>query len=338
MTKERELPNYEVVPLRSDEIVVAAVQMTKKNADPKDLTRRSINDNIDHLCQLVDMAVAFNGHIDLLVFPEMTIQGYGAGWTRDDWLNVAVENPGPELDRIGQLAKKHNCYLCVAVYTKEKEWPGHYFNAGIIFGPEGRIVLNHWKARTAPQKTAYATTIHDVLDEFIKRNGWDAVWPVARTDIGNLAVYICSEGFQTETARAYAFKGAEILCRPYGGWREVHSQFIGVHANVGDPWLAMRVDCQQNNCWGILCDSYSIIIDDYGRIVKAADPNREQVVVDRIPIAAFRKRHSIPALRKELYAPVYNEYIGKYPANLFSRYLPKDSKDNRRYHTENANW
>ncbi len=106
---EKSLPNYDVVPLRSDEITVCAVQLTKKNADPKDPSKKIINENIDHLCQLVDGFCGHFGHADLFVFPEMTIQGYGFGWTRDDWLSISVDNPGPELDRIGALAKKHNC-------------------------------------------------------------------------------------------------------------------------------------------------------------------------------------------------------------------------------------
>ena len=138
-----------------------------------------------------------------------------------------------------------------------------------------------------------------MLDEFVARYGWDAVWPVARTDIGNIAVYICSEGFQSETARSFAFKGAEILARPYSGSQGVRSEYTGYTAIVGDPWLAMRVNCQEKNVYGILADSYSMIIDDYGRVIKAAEPNKETILIDRIPIGLFRKRHSIPLLRKE---------------------------------------
>ena len=346
---EKALPNYDVVALRSEEITVAAVQMaTKRIEDPKK-PKETITHNLNNMLSLIDYACMMS-KADLLVFPEMALQGFGPGWRREEWLSIAFDVPGEELERIGEKAKKYNCYIVVCCYIKDKDWPNHYFNSGIILGPSGKVILNHWKARWAPQLAAYCTTVHDVLDEFIERYGWDAVWPVARTDIGNIAVYICSEGFQPETARAYAFKGAEIFTRPCGGCGGgARSDFSGYTAIVGDPVLGMRVQCQENNCYGVFANTgygpgvygsagSSMIIDGYGRVLQEAKTESETVVTERIPIALFRKQHSIPLLRKELYAPVYEQYQGKYPANLFLKYLPKDTPDSLRYHSENARW
>lgn len=57
----------------------------------------------------------------------------------------------------------------------------HYFSASVIVGPQGTVIHKHWKAIRDPGRLEYATTVHDVLDEFVERYGWDAVWPVART-------------------------------------------------------------------------------------------------------------------------------------------------------------
>ena len=70
-----------------------------------------------------------------------------------------------------------------------------------------------------------------------------------------------------------------------------------------------------------------MIIDSSGRILKEAESPHETVIADIIPIASFRQRHTIPALRKELYDRVYADYEGKYPPNMYSEYLPKDSVD-----------
>lgn len=345
---EISLPNYEVVPLRSEEITVAAVQMATKLIDVK-TPKPGIKKNLENALDLIDYAAGMQ-HADLIVLPEMAIQGFGSGWDREDWLRIAFDVPGEEMEQIAAKAKQYNCYVVVCCYTKnDKDWPGHYFNSGIIIDPRGEVILDHWKARWAPQLAAYCTTVHDVLDEFVERYGWDAVWPVARTDIGNIGVFICSEGFQPETSRALAFKGAEILARPCGGCAGIGSHFTGYRAIVGDIMLGMRAQCQFNNCYGVLANTAwlphirngaggSMIIDGYGRVIKAAEIVQETVVSERIPIALFRNQHSIPLLRQEIYAPVYQEYVGKYPPNLFSKYLPKDSADNLRCHTENARW
>ena len=312
-SSEKTLPNYEWAPLRSDEIVVAAVQMATQLIDvnnPKEGLKR----NLDNMLSLIDYTCRSN-RADLIVFPEMAIQGFGAGWNREDWLRISFDVPGEEMERIGAKAKQYNCYIVVCCYTKDdKEWPNHYFNSGIIIGPSGKVILHHWKARWAPQAAAYCTTVHDVLDEFVARYGWDAVWPVARTDIGNIAVYICSEGFQPETARAYGFKGAEIFARPCGGCGETGTMFQGFTAIVGDPRLAMRADCQQNNVYGVFANTAwlphvrngsgsSMVIDGYGQIIKQAAIYHETVVAARIPIARYRQQHSIPLLRQELLLP-----------------------------------
>jgi len=348
VSREKPLPNYEVVPLRAEEITVAAAQMMNETVDPKE-PKKILMENVAHICSLVSATCAMTP-VDLFVFPEFSLQGVDIRlWTRDDYLRLAIELPGEETEFIGETAKKCNCYIEVAGYTRDKDWPGHYFNCSFIVSPSGAVIHHHWKARWAPQKGEYSTTVHDVLDEFVERYGWDAVWPVARTDIGNIATFVCSEGFQHETARAFAFKGAEILARSYSGNHNVRSEYTGYHAIVGDPWLAMRANCQENNVYGIYANlaqspnihfalGDSMIIDCYGRVIKEANTHHETVVVERIPLATYRKQHSIPLLRQEIYAPVYQEYQGKYPPNLFSKYLPKDVLDSLRYHEENARW
>lgn len=339
---KKSLPNYEVVPLRNNEITVAALQMTTKTVDAKN-PKPILKENLEHMLWLVDAAQR-RGPVDLLCFPEFTLQGTAASvWTREEMLRIAIELPGEETELIGKKAKQYNCYIVVSCYTKEKDWSGHFFNASFMIGPSGEVIQNHWKAHFDPGYLEHATSVHDVLDEFVERYGWDAVWPVARTDIGNIAHYTCSEGFAPETPRVFAFKGAEILvwCLTGGeGREETH--------NIGQTYF------QRNDVYGILIDAalrppsfyawetsgcgLSYIFDNAGRTLERAHLPHETVIRATIPIAAFRKKHSIPVLRKELYAPVYADYVGKYPPNMYSEYLPKDPLDGINYARKKARW
>ncbi len=211
----------------------------------------------------------------------------------------------------------------------------------VIIGPEGNVIHKHFKAyRGIPGFNEWATTVHDILDEFVERHDWDAVWPVARTPIGNIASYVCSEGFMPETARMFCMNGAEILVRNTAG---NSAQKVCEYSN---PVIEARADCGVSNVYGIYANSdhggikingiemtengqggSSMIIDCYGNVMSEAEDSRETVIYATIPIASHRKKHRLPQLRRELYAPMYEKCLSPVPANLYSDYLPENRKE-----------
>jgi len=344
---KKPLPNYEVVPLRQEVISVAAFQTRHTLVDPKN-PKPGLEQKLNHVLSIID-TIQTRAHIDLLCFPEFALQGSAIGlWTREDFMRVAIDLPGEETGLLGKRAKDYNCYIEMAAYVREPDWPGHFHNCSFILGPSGEIIHRHWKAHWDPGLFEYSTSVHDVLDEFVERYGRDAVWPVARTDIGNIATMICSEGFQPETARAFAFKGAEILVYSISG-----GAMLGV-PRWGDARLTFRARCIDNDVYGVFANNalgttgnyaledtgagYSMIVDNVGRISKEATAQAETVVGDAIPIGLFRRMHTIPPLRQELYLPEYTAYQGKYPPNMYVDYKPKDDKDAVDYARRIARW
>jgi len=344
---------YKVVPLKYENIGVAAIQMNPKAVDIKN-PQKGIKENLEHLLFLCDATHAWvTYHINLVAFPEFTLTGFDTTWTREDWLKVAIMVPGPETELIGKKAKELGYYIEFASHTQDPDWPGHFFNTSVLVSPEGKVIHTHWKAYGGAPGFGpeYNTTIHDVLDEFVARYGWDAVWPVARTEIGNIATFICSEGFVPETARAFAFNGAEILVRSFGGGGNISDS-----PRVGDHMVRMRSDCAASHVYGVYSGGGSgwkimgkdmvenaggggsMVIDPFGRVLKKAVDSREQIVAETIPIAAYRSRHQIPSIRTEIYAPVLEQHPGRFPPNMYSKYLPTDHEDARRWALKNARW
>ena len=380
---------YETVPLAYDEIKVASCQMVTEPFDP-DNPGPAIKKSLDTMLGLIDR-VAAQG-CQLMVFPEFTLTrgtlepGKVASpgtirkiepekglptlrITREQWLRAAIRVPGPEIEAIGNKAREHNCYISFATYTQEpEEWPGHFFNASIIIDPSGDIIYNHWKNYWGYPGigTEYASRVYEVLDEFVERYGWDAVWPVARTPIGNLAGYICSEGHQSETARILTFYGCEIFCRNYagggrGGW--------GGRFRVG-----FLGDCAQNLCWGVYSNAGtaapepvdkswaggSMVVDPYGRIITETESLGNEICTATIPIAEFRTEQNRfdeyhnphmaagtlrGGVRTELVVPVYEQFPGQFPPNLLTKYqkehngeLPPDCHTTREWHFRHARW
>lgn len=356
---KKPLPNYEVVPLRSDEITVAAVQMRLKNIDAKN-PKPGIKNNMDHMLWLIDAAqhtpqALTGGRVDLLAFPEFALQGFDIKWTRQDWLKVAIELPGEETELFGNKAKEYNCYIEIQAFTKEKDWPGHYFNCSFIVGPSGEVIHRHWK--NSDPRIEGATSVHNVLDEYLERYGWDAVWPVAKTDIGNIATFVCHEGLPPEPARAFAIKGAEILVRSIAGAAAHY-----VVRERGDARIGMQAHCMFNDVYGVFANNAlapvlspserkfapyrltdqgcgsSMIIDNVGKILERAGSPAETVVLATIPIASYRKDHSIPVIKKEVYEGIWTNYVSKWPPNMYKDYLPKDTADYLDYANKKARW
>jgi len=343
------LPNYETVPLRSDNIKVAVAQTTYRSIDASN-ARKEIRQNLDHMLKFIDY-IQMRRQRDLIVFHEFPLQGSDIRWTRQEQMAVAIEVPGEETEIIGRKAKQYNCYIEFGSRALLKDWPGHFVYLGMIIGPDGNIVLKRWKARNMAG-IGYGTTMYDVLDQYVEMYGWDAVFPVARTDIGNLA--IIPEIWEPEMARAYAFKGAEILIRymTYGSghWSTAPLCYRGTGFNT------MHVDfqsyCMANSVYGIFVNNAvienevfheygsgnSAVFDMDGKPMAVAAGVHETTFEAILPMAEFRQNHSIPKLPKALYMKALAEYTPKFPPNLFEKARPTSAAESIKLYDENANW
>lgn len=346
---EKPLPNYEVVPLRSDDVVVTVIQSKQMTLDI-DTYRQGIKNNLNLMLELIDFTQS-RRHKDLLIFHEFPLTGSSIRWNREEQMRVAVDVPGEETEIIAKKAKQYNCYIEFGVKGRLPDWPGHFNYLGVIVGPAGKIVHTRWKLRNM-SGLGFGTTVYDVLDAYVERYGWEAVFPVARTDIGNLA--IMPEIFEPETGRAFAMKGAEMLIRYMtlgaGHWGTRPVSFRG---GLGDT---MRVDfaatCMQNSVYGFFVNNSlntddliqdhgvgrSSIYDYDGRLMAEANSPFQTLVEATIPIASFRRGHTIPVISKELYTEAYGKYVSKYSPNLFLKKLPNTNQESAQQYTQNARW
>jgi len=339
--------SYEKVPLRSDSIRVAIVQSRLAIGDPV----KNRKENLGHMLQLIDMTQGRDPK-DLLAFHEFPLGGCGGQGKRKDCLNAAIKLPGEETDAIGEKAKKYNCYIELGCYATLPEWPNHFHNMGVIIGPNGKVIHTHWKMRNL-SGFGFSTTVNDVLDKYVEMYGWDAVFPIAKTDIGNIA--IIPEVGEPELGRAYAIKGAEIVIRYMTGGAS-HWSFHPL-AQRGGKHNTFIVDfqgmCIAGHFYGLFVNNAispregvmfnqgsgcSMIIDCDGRIMKEVSSFNETVISEAIPMAAYRKVHKIPNWPKDFYMHLYEEYVPKFPANTFLEALPDSMPDGARHYRERANW
>jgi len=256
-----------------------------------------------------------------------------------------IDIPGPETDRLSNLAKEHDTYI---VAQCKARWPevieGRFFNMMFVVSPKGKIV--HKAAKNHVWSRENSCTPHDIYDRWVELfgEGIGAFYPVLRTeDIGNIGTICCSDGEYPEAVRALALNGAEVVYRPSeampmtgasypggGGWmvqNRGHAQFNSVYMicpNVGPIYLNPRVRHPVDIAGG-----NSHIVDYLGNVVSYSASGANTMVAAVIDIEALRNFRTMNLnsnwtkdLRTEVFRHMYDEPI--HPRNLYLRREPYD--------------
>jgi predicted amidohydrolase len=327
--------SYEKVALKQDFINVAAIQSQLYSIDLRDKAATNKR-NLQRVLRLIDLAQnspeEWNGErrwgskVDLICTHEFPIQGFQP-WTRKELNQIAYELPGPESEAIGERAKRYGCYISFGCYAKEKDWPDHVINMSVLVGPDGKIVSKQWKARNIlglfGDGALIGTTVYDVLDRYVEMYGWDAVLPVARTDIGNIA--ITAVGAEPMLYTCLGLKGAEILVLSVTGGSNAESAIQTARANrlytmgVGNAVSPNNIGFPESSGTR---DEGTVIVDPRGTVLAKTDNHHEDIITARIPIADFRKTRRVQELPMALMLPVFQQYQPTFQPNAFMDKLP----------------
>ena len=327
--------SYEKVALKQDFINVAAIQSQLYSIDLRDKAATNKR-NLQRVLRLIDLAQnspeEWNGErrwgskVDLICMHEFPIQGFQP-WTRKELNQIAYDLPGPESEAIGERAKRYGCYISFGCYAKEKDWPDHVINMSVLVGPDGKIVSKQWKARNIlglfGDGALIGTTVYDVLDRYVEMYGWDAVLPVARTDIGNIA--ITAVGAEPMLYTCLGLKGAEILVLSVTGGSNAESAIQTARANrlytmgVGNAVSPNNIGFPESSGTR---DEGTVIVDPRGTVLAKTDNHHEDIITARIPIADFRKTRRVQELPMALMLPVFQQYQPTFQPNAFMDKLP----------------
>lgn len=327
---------YAKVPLKQDFVNVAAVQSQLYSIDLRDQAK-TLKRNLDRVLRLIDLAQnspeewggerRWGSKVDLIAMHEFPVQGFQP-WNRRELNRIAFELPGPESAAIGERAKRYGCYISWGCYAKEKDWPDHVINMSVLTGPDGNIVSKQWKARNIlglfGDGALIGTTVYDVLDRYVEMYGWDAVLPVARTDIGNIA--ITAVGVEPLLYTCLGLKGAEILVLSVTGGSNAESAIATARNNrlytlgVGNAVSPNNIGFPESSGTR---DEGTVIVDPRGTVLAETDNHHEDIITARIPIADFRKTRRVQELPMALLLPVLQQYQPTFQPNAFLGKLPE---------------
>lgn len=171
-----------------DQVKTVVVQGATGGLEEKEQNIRHVLDNIRN----------YGRENDLIVFPELVIQGY----VREKDYNFEIRYceaaetlPGPTTERVAELAKEYDCYAAFGIAEKSNI-DGLLYNSIALVGPEGFVGASRKMHLASIEK-----------DYFLL--GEESC--VYQTKIGKIGMMICYDLFFPETARILALKGAEII-------------------------------------------------------------------------------------------------------------------------------
>lgn len=304
---------------------VAAIQPEIRTVQSK----KDIQDNLNLFSGFIDSIVPYMSAITgascrLVAFPEFFMQGNNLKWTVADWLKVAIEIPGEEIEQLGRKAKEHNIYIVGAAYVVEPEWPDRVFNEAFIINPQGKVILQYHKVTTA-KDFEVASAPFDMYDQYIKKYGdtLNAFFPVAETELGRMGVMICYDGSFPEVARGLVMNGAEILIRPTTWIEPITSEPQNIWA-VQNQFHAFSNVCyvvapnggivtNRSMPKGILTGN-SMIVDYRGRILAQTKTTDESVIGAEINMKSLRSVRRdcgfismLPHIQSEIFSKIYEK-------------------------------
>jgi predicted amidohydrolase len=138
------------------------------------------------------------------------------GWTHPSAATAAEVIPdGKSCGRLMARARRHGVYVCAGLIEQEG---ARVFNAGVLIGPDGSILLHHRKINELEIGHEYYST-GDRLQ-------------VEETPFGTLGLMICADAFapQQVISRTLAMMGAHVILSPCA-WA-----VPAAHDNIRDPY------------------------------------------------------------------------------------------------------
>lgn len=273
---------------------------------------------IERIEQQIAASVGLLGRETLLIVtPEHFLSGPPVHETVEQWrAKAALEIDGPIYEAISAMVQRQQIYFSGNVYEQDSFFPELYFQTSFVMGPNGDVLLRYRRLNAL-----FIPTPHDVWDLYLDAYGYDSLFPVVKTNIGNLACIASEDIVYPEVARCLSMRGAEVLIHSTseGGSPLMTQKNIAKIARAAEN-MAYVVSANSGGLSGSpipggTTDGGSKIIDPKGLILAEAAYGESIMANADIDLAALREFRQRPAIgnllarqRFELYAESYAQH------------------------------
>jgi N-carbamoylputrescine amidase len=258
--------------MTKDEFTIAAVQM-----------RVALDREMNLAKAEAAIADAAKQGAQVVCLPEL-FTGYYFCQKEDAALfDLAEPIPGPSEARLAAAAKKHNVVVVGSLF--EKRMPGVYHNTATVHNEKGEL-LGLYRKMHIPDDPLF-------LEKFYFTPG-DLGFKVFTTPAAKVGTLVCWDQWYPEAARLTALQGAEVIFYPTAiGWHPKEKQEYGEaqhsawetsmrgHAIANGTYVCAvnRVGHEVIVGEGLEFWGASFVSDPFGRLVKRASHDKEEVLV-----------------------------------------------------------
>lgn len=286
---------------------------------------------IDRIARAVSASIGFIGSdCRLVVLPEYFLTGFPMGDPIEAWAEkAALEIDGAEYEQLGGIAQENRVYLAGNAYEADTNFPGFYFQTSFVIDPGGKVILRYRRLNSM-----FTPTPHDLWDRYVDIYGLEGVFPVARTEVGNLAAIASEEIMFPEVARCLTMRGAEVFLHstseaagpqsPKDAAKVVRAVENAAYVVSANTAGIDEIDIPRSST-----DGGSKIVDYRGLVLTEAGPGESMAAFAEIDIDAlrrFRRRPGISNLVSRQRFEAYADSYGKasfYPPNTMLGGVPK---------------
>lgn len=262
---------------------------------------------------------SFKGsEVKLVVLPEYVLTGFPLGETISGWAEKgAIDPDGQEYEALGKIASDGKLYLAGNAYERDPHFPGLYFQACFVIGPNGNVILRYRRLISL-----FAPTPYDVWDKYLDLYGLEGVFPVAKTEIGTLATIASEEILYPEIARCLAMRGAEVFLHPSSevGSPQLTPKDIAKRARAIEN-LAYVVSANTSAITGTpipanATNGLSKIVDHTGLVLAEAADGESMAANASIDIAAMRRARSAAGMSNLLARQPFGLFAESYAKHM----------------------
>ncbi|MGC1526738.1 MAG: nitrilase-related carbon-nitrogen hydrolase [Phormidesmis sp.] len=262
----------------------------------------------------------------LVLLPEYWLTGFPLGESISDWAQKAcLAMDDPIYEALGEIAQKQGIFLAGNAYELDPHFPQLYFQTCFVLDPSGTLILRYRRLNSM-----FAPTPHDVWEPDLDHYGGEGVFPIAKTEIGNLAALASDEILFPEVARCMALRGAEIFLHStsevYGDARSPKeiAKLSRAAENMAYVVSANTAGIANTPILEASVDGGSKIIDYQGRLLTETGAGESMAAFAEIDVAALRRyrrrggmKNLLSRQRLDAYAQMYQE-AAVYPANTMT--------------------
>jgi nitrilase len=244
---------------------------------------------------------------DLVMFPEAFVGGYPKGLDfgarlgtrtpegREEFRRYhqsAIDVPGPEAARLGEIAQDNGIHLVVGVIERDG---GPLFCTALTYAPSGELLAKHRKLMPT------------ALERLVWGCGDGSGIGVAETPLGRIGSVICWENYMPLLRAAMYAQGVELYCAPTVDDRETWLPTMRTIALEGRCFVisacqyftradgpADYMPIQGDNPNTVLIRGGSCIVDPLGNVLVAPEFNGEAIRLAELDRRADRARQVRP--------------------------------------------